>query len=129
MEPRVPLCILFGWWFSPWELWWFSLVHIVGPPMGLQTPSAPWVFPLASALGIPCSVQWLAVSIYLCICQALAKPLRDSYMRLLSANTCWLPQMQRYSFCASVLISYIQKRIHLTCLFLSPLHQSMTYFV
>jgi hypothetical protein len=29
---------LFGWWFSPWELWGYWLVHIVVPPMGLQTP-------------------------------------------------------------------------------------------
>ena len=21
LEPWVPPCILFGWWFSPWELW------------------------------------------------------------------------------------------------------------
>ena len=21
MEPWVPPCVLFGWWFSPWELW------------------------------------------------------------------------------------------------------------
>ena len=37
LEPWVPLCVLLGWWFRPWELW---LVDIV-LPMGLQTPSAP----------------------------------------------------------------------------------------
>ena len=21
LEPWVPPCVLFGWWFSPWELW------------------------------------------------------------------------------------------------------------
>ena len=21
LEPWVPACVLFGWWFSPWELW------------------------------------------------------------------------------------------------------------
>jgi hypothetical protein len=42
--------------------------------MGLQTPSAPWVLSLAPPLGI--SVRWLAESIHLCICQALAEPLR-----------------------------------------------------
>ena len=36
-------CVLFGWWFSPWELWRFWVVHIVVPPIGLQTPSAPRV--------------------------------------------------------------------------------------
>jgi hypothetical protein len=41
LEPWVPPCVLFGWWFSPWELWGYWLVHIVVPPMGLQTPSAP----------------------------------------------------------------------------------------
>jgi hypothetical protein len=36
--PRVPPCVLFGWWFSPWELWGYWLVHIVVPPEGLQNP-------------------------------------------------------------------------------------------
>jgi hypothetical protein len=39
MEP----CILFGWWFSPGELWVVWLIDIVVLPMGLQTPSAPSV--------------------------------------------------------------------------------------
>jgi hypothetical protein len=46
------------------------LVHIDVPPMGLQTPSAPWVLSLASPLGTLCSVQRMAVSIHFCICQA-----------------------------------------------------------
>jgi hypothetical protein len=65
LEPWVPLCILFGWWLSPWELWGYWLVHIVVPPMGLQTPSAPWVLSLAPSLGTLCSIQWMAVSIHL----------------------------------------------------------------
>jgi hypothetical protein len=35
LEPLVPPCVFFGWWFSPWELWEYWLVHIVAPPMGL----------------------------------------------------------------------------------------------
>ena len=54
------MCVLFGWWFIPWELWGYWLVHIVVPivipPMGLQTPSAPWVLSLAPSLGTLCSV-------------------------------------------------------------------------
>jgi hypothetical protein len=46
------------------------------PPMGLQTPLAPWVLSLAPSLGTLCSIQWMAVSIHFCICQALAEPLR-----------------------------------------------------
>ena len=34
------------------------------------------VLSLASSLGNKCSVQWMAVSIYFCICQALAEPPR-----------------------------------------------------
>jgi hypothetical protein len=41
LEPLVPPCVDFGWWFSPWDLWGYWLVHIVVPPMGLQTLSAP----------------------------------------------------------------------------------------
>jgi hypothetical protein len=52
------------------------IVHIVVPPTELQTPSASWVFSLAPSLGIILSVQWMAVSVHFCICQALAEPLR-----------------------------------------------------
>jgi hypothetical protein len=44
--------------------------------MGLQTPSAPWVLSLAPSLGILCSVQWMGASLQLCICEAIAEPLR-----------------------------------------------------
>jgi hypothetical protein len=73
LESWVPPCVLLCWWFSPWELW---LVDIVVFPMGLQTPSAPSVLSLTPPLGTQWSVQWLAVSICLCICSALAEPLR-----------------------------------------------------
>jgi hypothetical protein len=51
----VPPCVPFGWWFSPWELWWYWLVHIVVPPMRLQTISAPCVLSLAPPLVTQCS--------------------------------------------------------------------------
>ena len=54
------------------------MVHVVIPPMGLQSPSAPLVLSLAPSLGTLCSVQWMAVSIYFCICQALAEPLNET---------------------------------------------------
>jgi hypothetical protein len=75
LEPWVTPCVLFSWWFSPWELSGVWLVIIV-LPMGLQTPSAPSVLYLISPSETLCSVQWLAASICLCICQALAEPLR-----------------------------------------------------
>jgi hypothetical protein len=59
LEPQVPPCVLFDWWFSSKELWQYWLVHTVVPPMGLQTPSAPWVLSQAPSLGILCSVQWM----------------------------------------------------------------------
>ena len=52
------------------------LVDIVVLPVGLQTHSAPWVLSLAPSLGTLCSVQWLAESIHLCICQVLLESLR-----------------------------------------------------
>jgi hypothetical protein len=66
----------FGGWFSPWELWGIWLVDSVVLPMGMQTASAPLVLSLIPPLGTPCSVQWLAASIHLCICQAPAEPFR-----------------------------------------------------
>ena len=44
--------------------------------MGLQTPSTPSIPSLTPLLGTLCSVQWFAANICLCICQALAGPLR-----------------------------------------------------
>ena len=52
------------------------LVHIAVPPMGLQTPSSPWVLSLAPSLGTLCSNQWMTVSFYFCIYQALADSLK-----------------------------------------------------
>jgi hypothetical protein len=49
----------------PWTSWGNWLVHIVVPPMELQTPLAPWVLSLDPPLGTLCSVQWLTESIHL----------------------------------------------------------------
>ena len=69
-----------------------QLVHITVLPLRLQSPSAHSVLPLTPPLGFPGSVQWLAMSIWICISQALAEPLRDSYNKLLSANMSWHQQ-------------------------------------
>jgi hypothetical protein len=45
-------------------------------PMGLQTPSTPSVPSPTPPSGTLHSVQWLAVSICLCLCQALVEPFR-----------------------------------------------------
>jgi hypothetical protein len=52
LEPRVPPCELFAWWFTCWELLGYWLVHIFLHPMGLQKLSDPWVLSLAPLLGI-----------------------------------------------------------------------------
>ena len=75
LEPQVPLCVFFDWWYSSKELWWYSLVHIDVPPMGLQTTSVPLVLSLAPSLGTLCFVQWMFMNIQFCICQALAEHL------------------------------------------------------
>ena len=51
LEPWVTPCVFFGWWFSLCKLCMYWFVHIVVPPMRLQTPSAPWVLSLAPSLG------------------------------------------------------------------------------
>ena len=38
LEPWVPPFVFFGWWFNPWELWEYCLVHSVLKSMGLQSP-------------------------------------------------------------------------------------------
>ena len=49
---------------------------VVVLPIGLQTTSTPLVLSQTPLLGTPHSVQWLDVSICLCICKAQAGPLR-----------------------------------------------------
>jgi hypothetical protein len=93
LKSWVTPCVLLGWRFSPWELWGIWLVDIIVLPMGLQTSSVPSVLsltpPLGTPLGTQCSVQWLAVSIHLCICQDLAEPLRRQlYQAPVSKHLC-----------------------------------------
>jgi hypothetical protein len=52
------------------------LIHIVVFRMRLQTPSHTSVLSLTPPLGTLCSLQWLAMSICLCICHALAESLK-----------------------------------------------------
>jgi hypothetical protein len=52
LEPWVPPCVLFGWRFSPWELWGVWLVDSVVLPMVWQTPSAPSVFFSNSSMNV-----------------------------------------------------------------------------
>jgi hypothetical protein len=48
--------VFFDSWFSPRELWGYWLVHIIVRPMGLQTPSAPWVLSLGPPLETLCFI-------------------------------------------------------------------------
>jgi hypothetical protein len=92
LEPWVPPCIVFGWWFSAWKLWGVWLVVIFVLPMVLQNPSAPPVLSLIPPLGTLWSVQWLDANIHLCafrLCQRLSG---DSHIRLLPACTSKYPQ-------------------------------------
>jgi hypothetical protein len=52
------------------------LVDIVFPSYGVANPFSSFSPFSSPPLGTPCSVQWLAASICLCICQALADTLR-----------------------------------------------------
>jgi len=75
------------------------LVDIV-LPMGLQIPS---ILSLTPALGTLFSVQWLAVSICLCICQALAEPLkRQLYQAPVSMHFLASPIVSGFGDCTWV---------------------------
>jgi hypothetical protein len=94
LEAWVPPCVLFGWWFSPWELWRVWLVHIAVLPTTLS------VLSLTPSLGILVSVQWLAASTCLCICQALAEPLsRQLYQAPVSKHFLASTVVFRFGVC------------------------------
>ena len=133
LEPWVPPCLLLGWWFSPWDLWGIWLVDIVVLPMGLQTPSAPSVCSLIPPLGTPCSVQWLADSICLCICETPDEPLsRQPYQASISKHFPASAVESRFGNCiwdaspggAISRWPFLQSLLHT----LSP-HSSHEYFV
>ena len=88
LEPQVPQCVLFGWWFIPWELWGYWLFHVAILPMELQIPSAPWVLLLDHWR--PCAQSngwlWASTSVFVRHWQSLSG---DSYIRL-QAWVWWL---------------------------------------
>ena len=61
-------------------------VDTVAPLMRLKTSSAPSLPSTVPPLGTLCSVQLLASSILLCICQVLAKPLRRQLYQAISGS-------------------------------------------
>jgi hypothetical protein len=66
-------CILFGSWLSVWELWvslWCWPSCGVAISFMFFSPSS------NSPIECPTSVQWLAVSMFICFSQLLAEPLR-----------------------------------------------------
>jgi hypothetical protein len=89
LEPWVPPCVFFDWWFSPREIWGYWLVHNI-PSMGLQTPSALLVLSPVHSLGSLYFFPWMAVkastSVFVRHWQSFSG---DSYIRLLSASSCW----------------------------------------
>jgi hypothetical protein len=96
LEPWIPPCVLLGWWFSPSEVWGVWLTDIIVLPMGLQTPSVPSVLSPSPPLGTPLGTLaqsnawlWASASLFVRLWQNF---LGDSYIRFLSASTCWHPQ-------------------------------------
>ena len=57
------------------------MVDFIVLPMGLQTPFAPSALTVTPPLWTMSSVQWLPMKICICICQALAEPLRRQLYR------------------------------------------------
>ena len=76
------------WYICSWrhELWRYCLVHIVVPPIGLQTPSAPWILSLATLLGsyvLSNKWLWASTSVFARHWHSLT---RDSYIRVFQQN-------------------------------------------
>jgi hypothetical protein len=44
LEPQVPPCVFFDWWFSPRELWGYWLVHIMFLLWGCKPLQLPGYF-------------------------------------------------------------------------------------
>jgi hypothetical protein len=88
LEPWVPPRVFFDWWFSPRELWGYWLIHSVVPPIGMQTPSGPWLLHWGSCGPSKGSYEHSP----LCLSGTGRASQGDSYIRLLSTGFCWRPQ-------------------------------------
>jgi hypothetical protein len=94
LEPWVPPCELFGWWFSPWELWGVLVGSYCYSSYGAADPFSSFGPFSSSSIGVrPCipSNGWLrtSISVFVRHWQSLSG---DSYIRILSSSTCWHPQ-------------------------------------
>jgi hypothetical protein len=98
-SPPPPPRVLFGWWFSPCELWGVWLVDIAVLPEGLYIPKASAVLALTSPFWSWCSVQCFTACISICIGQALTASQRTTIA----------------SFCQQVLLG-ISNSIQVWCL-------------
>jgi hypothetical protein len=81
-------CVLFGWWFISWDLWWRGGGELVGwycSSYGIANPFSSFIPFSNFSIGTLCSVQCLAVSSHLCICQTRAEPfMRQLYQTSVS---------------------------------------------
>jgi hypothetical protein len=82
LEPWLS-CVFFEWWFSLRELWGTGYFILLFFLWGWKKPFSSLGTFSRSFIGTLCCIQWMAVSIHFCICQALI----CSYIRLLSAST------------------------------------------
>jgi hypothetical protein len=73
LEPWVPPYVFLGCGLESRSSGWLILLFFLWGCKPLQLLQS---FSLTPPLETPWSVQWLAVSIHLCICQALVEPLR-----------------------------------------------------
>jgi hypothetical protein len=88
LEPCIPPCVLFVWWFSPWELWGIWLVDTVAlPQVGLQTLSASWsLFQLLHQEPCVQSNDWLPASSFV-FARLWPSLSGESHIRLPSGST------------------------------------------
>jgi hypothetical protein len=77
--PWFTPCVFYRWWYSPWKLWGAGasgLLTLFFPPWVCKTPRLHQSLLQLLHWRPLSSFQWLAASVLLCICHALAKPLR-----------------------------------------------------
>ena len=93
LEPWITPCVLFGWWFSHWELWgvligWCCSYYGTSNPFSSFSPfSNSSIADLVLRPVVGC--EWSSTSVFVRLWKRLP---RDRYIRLLSASTSWHPQ-------------------------------------
>jgi len=109
LESRVTSCVLFGWWFSPWEFFGGrgKVVDMVVLPRGLQSPSAPSVLSQTP----PLESSFVSVRIFIWISRvsqeaAISVSCQEALLGISNGNWVWWLHLEKIPWLGSLWMAF-----------------------